>query len=294
MFAIIDAGGTTFKCAVVSEAGRILNRKRFPTLDPNSVIASCVDYFQTAERDLSRNLAGMGIACFGPLNVDEASPTHGAILNTPKPGWTGVNLKRSFEEAFGVEVRIDTDVNAALLAETQIGSAMGARRAAYVTVGTGIGVSCIQDGVLVAKPHHSEFGHISVERHASDTYPGACTFHGNCLEGMASAKSFEARWGPAEQVPLGHQAWTIEADYLAQLCSAVFLMLRPEKIILGGGLLLAEGLIELVQECLFEKMNGYLGQSKADINRMIVRPHFGDDAGLMGAFQIIRSPEIRR
>lgn len=294
MFAILDAGGTTFKCAVANEAGRILSRKRFPTGDPKTVIANCATYFQSSERQFSQKLFGMGIACFGPLNVDDASPTHGAILNTPKPGWTDVNLKRSFEEALGVEVRIDTDVNAALLAETQHGAGSGARRAAYVTVGTGIGVSFIQDGVLIAKPNHSEFGHISVERQASDAYSGGCKFHGNCLEGMASAKSFEARWGPAARVPAGHEAWTIEADYLAQLCSAVFLMLRPEKIILGGGLLLAEGLIELVRECLFEKMNGYLGQSKADIDRMIVRPHFGDDAGLMGAFQIVRSPEIRR
>lgn len=286
MFAIIDAGGTTFKCAVANEVRTILCRKRIPTLDPGAVIANCVDFFRTAERDLNQEIIGMGLACFGPLDVDETSPTYGAILNTPKPGWTDVNLKNAFEEALGVPVCIDTDVNAALLAEAQLGAASGARRAAYVTVGTGIGVSFIQDGVLIAKPYHSEFGHIFVERHPNDTYPGACKFHVACLEGLASAKSFEARWGPAEDVAKSHEAWSIEADYLAQLCSAISLLLRPEKVVLGGGLLQADGLIELVRDQFSKKMNGYLGHSEADIARLIVRPQFGDDAGLMGAYQI--------
>ena len=228
MLAVIDAGGTTFKCALATPEGDIVARQRVPTGTPEPTIRACLDFLRSAEEAASASITALGIACFGPLDVDESSETHGRLSSTPKPGWSHFPVKQAFAEALGVPVAIDTDVNAALLAEATDGAAAGERRAAFITVGTGIGVSLMQDGGLLAKPSHSEFGHICVAKHAEDVFEGVCSFHRTCLEGLASAAAFEARWGDARLVPPDHVAWEIEADYLAQLCLSISLLLRPQ------------------------------------------------------------------
>ncbi len=288
MYGSIDAGGTTFKCAVADDAGRIVRRHRVATTTPEDTIAQCAAFFRDTEGQGPALLARLGLAAFGPLDVDPNSPTYGAVLDTPKPGWSHIDLKGRLEDALGAAVRVDTDVNAALLAELHGGAAKDAARAAYVTVGTGIGAGFVQDGALIAKPHHPEFGHIPVERHPNDTFEGACPFHGACLEGMASATAFEMRWGAAQNVDRHHEAWTIEADYLAQACLAISLFLRPDRIILGGGLMLAEDLIAKVRAAYAVRMGGYLNQTQGAIEALITRPAYGDDAGLMGGFWLAR------
>ncbi|MEO1080979.1 MAG: ROK family protein [Pseudomonadota bacterium] len=289
MFGLIDAGGTTFKCALASADGSLLRRRRVDTRDPASTVAECVEFFRLAEREAGSPLVALGLACFGPLDVDPDSPQQGTILDTPKAGWSGFNLKLALEEALRVRVSVHTDVNAALLAETWDGSCKGTRSAAYVTVGTGIGVGLRQGSEFIASPSHSEMGHLPVTVHPDDSYPGNCRFHGNCLEGLASASSFEARWGPARDVPPSHPGWTIEADYLAQLCMAITLVIRPERIALGGGLMQAGHLLELVRERYLERMAGYLGFDMAAVNRLLCTPAHGDDAGLLGALALLRT-----
>lgn len=286
MLAMIDAGGTTFKCALANLDGAIIDRHRVVTQGPDATIRACLEFLRTAEGFAGASIKAMGIACFGPLDVDERSNEYGCLLSTPKPGWANFPVRQAFAEALGVSVAIDTDVNAALLAEATDGAAAGARRAAYATVGTGIGVSFMQDGSLLAKPSHSEFGHICMEKRADDVFEGHCTFHRTCLEGLASAAAFEARWGDPRRVALDHLAWQIEADYLAQLCLSISLMLRPEKIILGGGLMLAPHLIGLVRSAYLARINGYLSETAEDVTDLIVLPHFGDDAGLIGALKL--------
>lgn len=286
MLAMIDAGGTTFKCAVADKTGKIFFRQRIITTDPESTIRECVDFFHDCVSRTGDELSGMGVACFGPINVDVQSIDYGRLLNTPKPGWSNFPVRQAFENALALPVNIDTDVNAALFAETQAGSAANVRRAAYVTVGTGIGVSFVQDGQFIAKPTHSEFGHICVEKNPDDAFGGQCAYHIGCLEGLASAAAFEARWGDARHVEPDHIGWRIEADYLAQLCMSISLLLRPDKIILGGGLLLAPSLIDYVREAYCERMNGYLNETAEEVSNMIVLPFNGDEAGLMGAWHL--------
>jgi fructokinase len=283
MYAVIDAGGTTFKCAVSGVDGDLVFKRRVKTRHPDETIRECLDFFRSSEQQTGAKIIGMGIACFGPLNIDDRSENFGKILNTPKPDWANFRIRERFEQELGVNVNIDTDVNAALKAEMKLGAGRGARRAAYVTVGTGIGVSFIQDDVFIAKPTHSEFGHICVERHPEDLFEGRCAFHKSCLEGLASAAAFEARWGDAKLVDQNSRAWEIEADYLAQLCISINLLLRPEKIILGGGMLLAPTLIDKIRAAYLSRINGYLLESAQDIESKIVCPWFGDDAGLAGA-----------
>lgn len=289
LIAGIDAGGTTFKCAVAAPDGRLLATQRVPVTTPEATIGGCVDFFRWEMKERGAKLGVLGIASFGPIDVDPASPDYGTLFATPKPGWAGTRLSSRFFTALGVPVVLDTDVNGALAAEVDRGAAKGFASAAYITVGTGIGAAVWSAGGFLARPSHPEFGHIRVERHPDDlAFAGTCRFHGACLEGLASAPALAARFGPPEALPADHPVWEMEAFYLAQACATLYLSARPQRILLGGGVMLAEGLVPKVRTAFGRVLNGYLGLTEGDIEALIQRPALGDDAGLFGAITLAR------
>lgn len=283
LYAAVDAGGTTFKCGLASADAALVASKRFSTGDPTATISSCCDYFRQTSKQQGATIKALGIGSFGPVDIDPGSEAYGAILNTPKPGWSGINLRQQFSARMNVPVQIDTDVNAALAAEMAWGNAKGMNSAAYITVGTGIGAGIFANGDFLGKPKHPEFGHIQIKRHRADTsFTGICPMHGDCLEGLASAAAFTARHGAPELLPESHIGWRVQANYLAQACVSLSLSLRVEKIILGGGLMLAPHLLALVRSEYASILNGYLGETEAGIGQLITTPLLGDDAGLLG------------
>ena len=82
-------------------------------------------------------LPAIGIGTFGPLDLDS-----GIIRGTPKPAWSGTDLRFRFSN-FSVPLAIDTDVNAAALGERRWGAGEGHVDLIYITVGTGIGVGTL-------------------------------------------------------------------------------------------------------------------------------------------------------
>lgn len=282
----IDGGGTTFKCVIADPQGHIAARARFAADDPDTTLAQCARFFTDHVRDSGMAIAALGIGCFGPLDLDPRSAAHGSLLATPKPHWSNTPVAARLADALAVPVAIDTDVNAALAGEMRWGAAKGRASAAYVTVGTGIGAGIYANGGFLGRPAHPEFGHISVARHPDDHFPGACSFHGDCLEGLASARAMTDRFGDTTLLPPDHPGWGIAAFYLAQACRSLFLTVRPERIILGGGLMLADGLIDQVRAALVSAMAGYLGLDRAGADALVVLPDLGDDAGVLGAVSL--------
>ncbi|MFN3213384.1 MAG: ROK family protein [Henriciella sp.] len=280
VIAAIDAGGTSFKCALVGKDGTLIATWRVPTTTPSETLDICAASFREQAQKHKVDPIALGIASFGPVDTDPKSPSFGKITGTAKPGWNSVPIGPHLSDAIGVPFYLDTDVNAALLAELRWGSAKSLNSAAYMTVGTGIGVGICVNGGLVGQPTHPEFGHIRVARHLSDqAFAGTCALHGDCLEGLASAKSFEARWGDAAVVPADHQAWEIEAHYLAQACLNLYMMTRLERIILGGGLLQADHLYTKVAAAFDTLMGDYLPVSGAEL---ITAPGLGEHVGVLG------------
>ena len=280
----IDAGGTTFKCGVSDASGNLLEKRRIAVTRPEETLAACAEFFRAGG---ARRVQALGIASFGPIDVDVASPVYGTILSTPKPGWRGTDLRSFFADHLGLDPVIDTDVNGALLAEMTKGTAKGTSSAAYITVGTGIGAGIFVNGAFAGRPVHPEFGHISVRRHDHDRdFNSICPFHGDCLEGLASVTAMRARWGEPSNLHADHAGWEIMADYLAQACRALMLTLRLEKIILGGGLMLAPHLLGRVRSTYDTQMAGYLGAQAIPGTALIDTPGLGDDAGLIGALML--------
>jgi len=280
-YGLIEAGGTKFVLGIADADGVILHRHRIPTLDAHETISAACDWF----RGHDVGYAGFGIASFGPLDLDKASPNWGSITRTPKPGWSGANLVQSFADAFGCAVAIDTDVNGAALAEARWGAGQGKRLCLYLTIGTGVGGGAVVDGRILHGLSHPEMGHMRLPRHPSDgSFAGACPFHGACLEGLASGPAILARWGRSlsECQPGGDEQQMI-AWYLAQAVCNFQAILEPDCIILGGGVMATPGLLALVQSATEQLGAGYfVGKASA----IVTAPGLGDDAGLMGAFAL--------
>ncbi len=285
----IEAGGTKFVCGVGSGPDDLRAEVRFPTTTPEETIGRSIA-FLTEQRRLHGPLGAVGIASFGPVDLDRASATWGHVTTTPKPGWAGADLAGPVAAALGVPVAFDTDVNGAALGEGRWGAARGLDTFVYVTVGTGIGGG----GVVAGEPMHGlvhpEMGHMWVPRDsAADPFEGCCPFHGDCLEGLASGPAIEARWGrPAAELPPEHPAWELEAEYLALACANLAVMLSPRRIILGGGVMHRRRLFPEIRRRLQGRLAGYLRSPAitGEIDSYVVPPALGDRAGILGALAL--------
>jgi fructokinase len=235
-------------------------------------------------------IAALGIASFGPVDLDRTSSRYGSITSTAKPGWRNTDVVRRLAKLFPVPVGFDTDVNGAALAEGRWGAAKHLADFAYVTVGTGVGVGLVVDGRPAYGFSHSELGHIRIARKAGDLWQGACAFHGDCVEGLASGVAIAARAGlPANQIPRDSPVWELVAHALAQLLRTIVLATAPRRILIGGGV--AEGrpeLIECVRRQLLESLNGYLklDELTGGIDGYAVPPGLGSLAGPLGALAL--------
>jgi len=290
LYGAIEAGGTKFICAVGHDVGQLLAETRIPTTTPTVTLQAALDFFSAQEAQLGK-ISGIGIASFGPLGLRKHSPDYGHILDTPKLQWSDTDLVSPFAQRFNCPVAIDTDVNAAALAEAKHGAGRGCDTVVYITVGTGIGGGVCIDGKPLHGSQHPEMGHIRVVRHARDLdFEGACPFHGDCLEGLASGTAISARYGMAlDALPPGHVAKEIIGYYLGQLAVNVCLLLSPQKIIFGGGVMHHKGLLQEIQRVTGYLLNNYagLGSSSEVLQQLIVAPGLGKHSGISGALSLV-------
>ena len=279
--ALIEAGGTKFIVGVGDATRRIIARTRIDTTRPEETISAAIDWLRQQGGDFS----AVGIASFGPLDLDPASATWGYITRTTKPHWSNADIAGPFARAFGCPVAIDTDVNGAALAEWTWGAGQETKSTLYLTVGTGVGGGAVVDGRLIHGLSHPEMGHIRVPRHPDDLgFAGHCSFHGDCLEGLAAGPSIIARWGVSlSDLPADHPGHDIIAWYLAQAAQTFEAILSPSRMIFGGGVMETRGLLDRVRVKAAEGGAGYFAGDPAEV---IVAPALGADTGLLGALAL--------
>jgi fructokinase len=287
----IEAGGTWFACAIGTGPRDLRATARWPTATPEETLGRAIAFFRDHAPRLP--VAALGVAAFGPLDLDPRSPDYGSITTTPKPGWAGTRLTEVLGRALGLPVAIDTDVNAAALAEHRWGVARGLDAFVYLTVGTGIGGGALVGGQPLHGLVHPEMGHIRVPHDCTeDPFAGDCPYHGDCLEGLASGRAMAARWGqPPETLGPDHPGWALEARYLALGLAAVVCILSPIRIAVGGGVMRQPVLLPLIRRGVVAALNGYV-RAPAVLHRIdeyIVRPDLGVDAGLLGALALAQA-----
>jgi fructokinase len=287
LFGAIEAGGTKFILAVGDRQGGILKESRIETRDPASTLREVLNFFAAAEAQLGR-IRAFGIGAFGPVDLRPESPRFGFITTTPKPGWQNTDLlgilRRELQRPFG----IDTDVNAAAIAEFRWGAGRGLRSLVYVTVGTGIGGGVIHHGRPVHGLMHPEIGHVPVRRHAADaSFAGICPYHADCLEGLANGPAILVRTGrPLSEAAADAAIWDIEADYLGQLCAQLVLMHSPQRILLGGGVMHGARLFGGIRRHMLHRLAGYVQEAALEAADYVTSPGLGDAAGIKGALAL--------
>ncbi len=296
----IEAGGTKFVCAVGTGPGAgILERTQFPSGDdPARLMREVVEWF-AAQQDRHGPLTALGLASFGPVDLDERSATHGFITTTPKPGWRNADILGSLRRAFpGVPAGFDTDVNGAALGEARWGAALGLEDFVYVTAGTGIGGGGMVRGSLLHGMTHPEMGHMGLPCLPGDDFEGACPFHGRCWEGLCSGPAIARRAGmPAESLPPEHPVWDLTIRYMAHALVNLTCVLSPRRIILGGSVRKAGRLGEAaffarLRAAFREILAGYIASpalNESGIEDYIVPPVLGDEAGVCGAIALAQT-----
>ena len=280
----LEAGGTKMVLAVYDEQGNELERLTVPTLTPEETMPGMIDFFRRHEVD------ALGVGSFGPLDLDEKSPTYGNITSTPKLAWKDYPLLKNLLDGRDIPAAIDTDVNAAIIAEAELGAAQGCENAVYITVGTGIGGGVYVNGKTAHGLLHPEVGHMLLRPREDDPIPhGVCPYHDGCLEGLAAGPAIGARiGGDAKNLPDDHPVFELEAHYLAQMCVNLIVTVSPQKIVLGGGVMQRENILPMVRKETARLLNGYVQSPMITekIDEYIVAPKLFPVSGLVGSYLI--------
>jgi fructokinase len=260
----VELGGAKVICAVGSGPHAVTARLRIPTTTPEETLAQATAFFAAYAP-----VAALGIAAFGPIRLDPAAPDYGRLIDTPKPGWSRFDLLGPFRAAGLGPLALDTDVNAAALAEARWGAGR------------------------LRGPMHAEFGHLRPAREAGDVFAGVCPFHGDCWEGLASGRAFAARWdADLSALPDEHPALDLHAAYVGRLCADVLLALSPHRVVVGGGGA-APRLLPRIRAAALQALAGYPPADRLAADaEIIISPAF-DDSGLMGAFALAERAAVR-
>jgi fructokinase len=290
----VEIGGTK-AIAVLADGGAIIERLVIPTTTPGETLGALVD--QVERWNDAAPVAALGIASFGPIRLARAASDFGQILATTKPGWSGAPVFAPFAKRFSFPIAIDTDVDAAALAEYRWGSGKGCSSLVYVTIGTGIGGGVLVDGRSLTGRLHPELGHIRLRRDSSDRFGGDCPFHGDCVEGLLSGPALVARFGedPASVAP-DDPRWTAASFDLAEFIAVLIHGFAPDRLLVGGGVglgsphLLAQAMTRVPAI-----LSGYYPDLDADaLAAIVTAPALGADAGPLGSIALAMEAEAAR
>jgi polyphosphate glucokinase len=200
----VDIGGSGIKGAVVDlELGSLASeRLKMATPQPSTpaavaaTVAEVVDHF----------------AWQGPLGCTFPAVVINGVARTAANvdrSWIGTSIEDIVGKATGLPVLAVNDADAAGIAESFWGAALGVKGlVVIVTLGTGVGTALVYDGALIP---NSELGHIELD--------------GEDYELRASAAARER-----EALP-----WDKWAKRLQRYFSALEAYLRPDLFIVGGG-----------------------------------------------------------
>lgn len=285
----VEAGGTKMVLAVGDVHGIVEKYVEIPTDTPQVTGPQIVDFFR------ENRVASIGVGAFGPIQLNRNSKDYGRILHTPKVAWENVSWF-DLLDACNCPIGIDTDVNAACLGEVRHGNGKGLQHVLYLTIGTGVGAGVWSDGKLLHGMLHPEAGHILIQKKQEDTFPCNCRYHQNCLEGLAAGPALKSRYKIlAEQLPKNHEAWELEADYIAQALVNYILCYSPQRIILGGGVMKQTHLFPMIRKKTAQYMNQYIETEELrDMEHYIMPAKLNGTQGIVGCLALAELERKKR
>lgn len=281
LFGAIEAGGTKMICAILNKDAKIIKAITIPTTTPEETKKKILSFFS------SHKILSLGIGTFGPVDLHKNSENYGTILNTPKLAWKNFSYIKELS-SLNVPMSIETDVNASCLGEVIYGSSKGLENVVYITIGTGIGIGIITEGKLLHGMMHPEGGHIIISKMENDNMESICPYHKNCFEGLANGPALKKRYGKeGDELKNDNNVWELESEYISQALYNIILILQPQRIILGGGVMHQEQLFPLIRQKVKIKLNNYLQTKELEnMDEYIVPCSLNDKQGILGSFKI--------
>lgn len=285
----VDIGGTNIRLGIVDDKGKILYRKRFPTLKEqgkDEVITRLLKAIADVKKNSKYPIRRIGIGCPGPLDSRK-----GIVLSPPNlPGWNKVPLKNIVQKRFNLPVVLENDANCFALGEKWRGAAKGCKDMVCLTLGTGIGGAIILNGALYTGKDGfgGELGHMSIN---FDGPKCGCGKRG-CLEAYASATALVKRYKGKQNVTSeeiyklalrgdrrAKKVLKETALYLGVAISNFVNAFNPEIVVLGGGLAKAG-------DSIFPEIRRIVRKISLKPllrNLKIVPAKLSEDAGIIGA-----------
>lgn len=304
-----DLGGTKMLAIAYDEKWNEVGRRRRKTRGRDGSDQGIERIGSTIERLLNENdlpadsIAGIGIGCPGPIDLDE-----GRILTTPNLGWDDVDISKFLKKRFGCPAVVLNDVDAGVYGEYKYGAAKGSRCAVGIFPGTGVGGGCVyQDNILQgAGISCMEIGHTRISsstRASGYKLPGTVEAESSRLTIAAEAakaahrgdapylyKEYgtdlaEIRSGAlADSIAHGDKVverLVVEAsEALGMAVVNIVHILSPDKIVLGGGL------VEAMEDLIVGTVQKTARRCVMSVYRDrfdVVAAKLGDDAAVLGA-----------
>lgn len=288
MYGAIEAGGTKFNLALANDRGKIIKEKTLATSSPQEVLDQIISFYR------KNPVQALGVGLFGPVDLYPSQETFGCLLKTPKEAWRNFPFYKKLSQALpGTKLALDTDVNVAGLGEYYLGNGLGKKSLLYLTIGTGIGGGYILKGRPLQGLSHPEMGHILLRPHPQDSFSGTCPYHDYCLEGMAAGPSIYGRYKKfGQDLDPNHEVWTFLAYYLAQALVSYTVVLRPDQITLGGGVMHSPNLLTMVRENFSDLFHNYL--DLPPLEDYIKTPHLKDRSGIFGALLLVLDENTKK
>ncbi|WP_160042895.1 ROK family protein [Paenibacillus albilobatus] len=287
----IDIGGTSIKGMVLDGAGRLLHHGKIKTdarEGKGRILANVLSLLDTL-LEHHADVQGIGVGTAGRVNVRSGEVVY-ATDNLP--GWQGTNVKAVLEQARGLPVFVDNDVNAALAGEAWLGAGRDLDDVSMLTLGTGVGGANMIEGKLFRGAHWNggEFGHTIL---VPGGLPCNCGLRG-CMEqylsgtalvraaseaaGRSYASGMEVLDDYVKGVPQTADVMKRFAEHLAIAVNHLHLGLNPQAIILGGGLIDSQ---RIWWPLLTESMANL--KLNADVRPALL----GNKAGAIGAARLV-------
>lgn len=305
----IDIGGTKISAGVVDSSGNLIDSSKCstPAEGGKELISSVVNLVK--ELNKKHEIKGIGISIAALISSD-----YGTIVGAPNiANLSKLNFANEIKEEFKLPIIIENDANAAMWAEFKFGNAKGLNPVMFFIIGTGVGGGLVIDGKLFkgANGIGAEFGHMCVvpngllcgcgakgciEQYASggaliryaneallanpDKSEEVLSFGEGKLSGTALTKAAKA----GNELALA--AFSKQADWLGLACASYSLIIDPQAIIIGGGVVDAG---ELFLAPVRAAMRKYMPFAESHVPPKIIAAKFGNDAGLIGAADLVRA-----
>jgi len=305
----IDIGGTKISAGVVDSSGNLIDSSKCstPAEGGKDLISSVVNLVK--ELNKKYEIKGIGISIAALISSD-----YGTIVGAPNiANLSKLNFANEIKEEFKLPIIIENDANSAMWAEFKFGSAKGLNPVMFFIIGTGVGGGLVIDGKLFkgANGIGAEFGHMCVvpngllcgcgakgciEQYASggaliryaneallanpDKSEEVLSFGEGKLSGTALTKAAKA----GNELALA--AFSKQADWLGLACASYSLIIDPQAIIIGGGVVDAG---ELFLAPVRAAMRKYMPFAESHVPPKIIAAKFGNDAGLIGAADLVRA-----